>query len=710
VKFVAIIPQTSHNFGPKNKDSMKRTKGILYMKIKKQLMLCCIHSLFPISAFSQVLFYNAGEVYVHENASEGVTLYVPGSQVLTKDSRVTMNGVERLNGDLIVRELSPASNGFNTAAGQSGKLLFKGETRQRITNNGAAYNRTLNYLGKIPVLEIENRADVLLSDSMGLSVDTLTLTRGKLILASSYVNPNETRVAHLLVKDSVKYNRPDTAVVEIELIVGNNPTERDGKFIAFSPPFKRMYADYFVYNYLLAPDPSGLAGANKAAITDPGYPLEAGHGYIIGQKVYGRSDPNDYLNVMPAWNLEQVSETFPMRMKDTLLLNRYALKGIRIVEDAGGPITQSDAYTGESLNTQDVMVHLKKGYNYLGNPYTCPIDLSTLEYNEDDPDEWGVSRINNTTGDKDIYAGYWIMHSGFVKNPNFANKKFTISVSYDVSQLVGSTVTTDTIPPMQLFVINALRECTIKIPASKRTHGNTNYLKRNKVVTDELLLEVRDQTTKGFDRACIVFRNHASTDATDTYDASKILNTSGGVSQINITSTDGKNLITSVIPTEEATLPLTLLPSATEQEVEIAASRLETLFSPEAVQLEDLKTGAVVDLTQNSYRFTTHPEDNSNRFILHFRNILGTGMEMQSLTPLRVVYASGELTVSGLRPADAGARIAVADVQGRILLQEVIPPEAGETGKISYRATMSAGVYVAALSGNRSLTSKFAVK
>jgi hypothetical protein len=262
---------------------------------------------------------------------------------------------------------------------------------------------------------------------------------------------------------------------------------------------------------------------------------------------------------------------------------------------------------------------------------------------------------------------------------------------------------------MQLFLVYAYRNCSLTIPASARTHGKANFLKRGNIITDELLLEVRDQQTEGFDRMCVVFRNNASTDATDAYDAGKILNTSGGVSQIYTPSTDGLDLITNVISTNAESLPVTFIPSATEQEVELTASRLESLQSPEAVILEDLKTESLIDLTKDSYRFTTSPTDNPNRFVLHFKDLLSetTGTDKLAASSIRIAYASGELTLSGLQKADVGSRITVTDVQGRILMQEMLPEHVGETGKIDYRLLLSAGVYIGSLSGKRSLTTKF---
>jgi hypothetical protein len=679
--------------------------------LNKCLPYCLL--LFPFLAQGQATFRNVGKMHIGRISPEITSLYIPGNQLLTGHSSIRLNGTLRLGGDLIANRMSEDIHGFMPVpAGSKGKLLFKGNQRQRITTDGLAFDRTANYLGKIPALEIDNRAGVHLSNEMGITVDTLNLLKGKFILGSQYIDGTQTRLAHLLV-DSVKYNRADSAVVEIEMVIGDpldSEEGRQGKFMGFSPPFKRMYADYFIYNYLLAPDNAGLFGRTGGTLIDPAYALEAGRGYLVGQNIYNASARDEY-TMMPYLNLTE--ESYNNRMRDTLLLNRYALKGIHVVDVSGYPVTKQDACEGESLNTGDVTVALEQGFNYLGNPYTCPLDLSALKNPASSADEWNVTRdTEEENPTADIYSAFWVLHGGEKTAHDPESKTFTVGISYDISQLVGATVSADSVSPMQLFLVYANRPCTLKIPASKRVHRSTDYLKSGNVVTDELLLEVKDQTTEGFDRMCVVFRNHAGTGSKDPYDAGKIINTSKGVSQIYTTSSDNVDLITNVISTAQESLPVTLVPSATEQEVELTASRMETLISPESVQLQDLKTGEIVDLTKQSYRFTTSPEDDPKRFILHFRDVLMQSTNVGALraTPSsqpRIAYISSEITIIGLQKEDAGSHLTIADAQGRILLNETFPANVGETGKVAYRLPLSSGIYVASLSGKRSLTLKF---
>jgi hypothetical protein len=204
---------------------------------------------------------------------------------------------------------------------------------------------------------------------------------------------------------------------------------------------------------------------------------------------------------------------------------------------------------------------------------------------------------------------------------------------------------------------------------------------------------------------CVVFRNHASLHATDAYDAYKYINTSKGVSQIYTTSPDNADLITSVISGEEETLPVKLIPSAIEQEVELTASRLETLVSPEAVQLEDLKTGDIVDLTKQSYLFTTVPNDNPDRFVLHFKDVLGAATDLKSkaLKPLSVLSRNNELIIQGLDDTDTGSQLLVYDTQGQLLQQAIVT----QAPEMRLPLSLSEGVYILRLQGKRVFTIKF---
>jgi hypothetical protein len=80
---------------------------------------------------------------------------------------------------------------------------------------------------------------------------------------------------------------------------------------------------------------------------------------------------------------------------------------------------------------------------------------------------------------------------------------------------------------------------------------------------------------------------------------------------------------------------------------------------------------------------------------------------MTSLPLPIITCAANEITINGLQKEDAGATITVSDAQGRILLKEKLSQTVAEAGTIGYSLPLSKGIYVASLSGSRSITVKF---
>jgi len=293
--------------------------------------------------------------------------------------------------------------------------------------------------------------------------------------------------------------------------------------------------------------------------------------------------------------------------------------------------------------------------------------------------------------------------------------KFSINVTYLVGQEVGSTY--DRYPnlnglqvaPMQLFIVYANRDVNLTIPKSERIHGNVPFLRSTMpAIENELLLEVTDNQTRGFDRACVVFRQGASLAATDRYDASKMFNRSGGVSQIWLPTGNtpaDRNLSVSVIPYKTEKLEVAWLPSSTPQECTMTAYRQESLTAPERVLLEDRQTGEITDLiTSPNYTFQSSPNDRPDRFVLHFTSS-STGIDNPSEGSLSCHYNKlrQEILIRGIEEADAQSILTIYDIQGRKIMNGLVG-----NGIIPF--TISEGVYIVKITGKRGLTAKIVIR
>ena len=672
------------------------------MKKRLLMLLACIMvSLGGIfSQTADIRFTNTGEMYVASNGEVNTSLYVPASiLMLGSEVDIIQNGRTSLGGDFVNDVTS--GNIFDNIS--TGWYDFCGNSAQMI--HGAALKQT-NYIN-FPNVETFNRFSVSLDALMGMNVKELKLSEGKFVLKSKQDLKvlTSSQLAHLLVKDKVSYTRgaatpQQNGVVEIELYLGN---ERNKRFFGWSSPYKKTYSDYLFYNFLLEPTHESLFGDLRAAITNAEYGLLPGRGYLIGQDVYSSS-------VKEEWPQQQWKEAlYEDRFKDMLIFNRYSFNDI-LQKTTAVASHHSDSYSMEELNTEDITLHLpKKGYHFLGNPYTCPLDMTKFVREDNSGNNpWGVTRGDN--GTEDVYNMFWVISQGNAYNINEENRRFSINVTYLVAQEVGSTyspypdVNGLQIAPMQLFVVYANRELDFTIPKSERQHANVPFFRNaTPAIDNELLLEVTDNQTKGFDRVCVVFRPGASLEAIDRYDASKIFNRSGGVNQIWLPA-GNENLSVSVVPYETSSLEVAWQPSTTAQECTLTAYRQESLTAPEQVLIEDRQTGIITDLfIDSSYTFQSSPTDRSDRFVLHFKNS-STGIDNITESTLSCYYnkAGQEIVIRGLQETDALSTITVYDIQGRQIKHSSVG-----NGIIPFMATE--GVYIVKVTGNRGLNAKITI-
>jgi hypothetical protein len=642
-------------------------------------------------------------MYVADNTA--TSLYVHAGICMWGDKvDITQNGQTALDGDFV----NDVTSGNVFDNNSSGWYYFGGEITQRIKGSASKQTNYINF----PNVETKNQASVTLDALMGMNVDTLKLSEGRFVLKAvqDTTLASGSQLAHMMVSKGVSYTRnaptpQQQGVVEIELYLGDN---RKQKFFGWTPPYKKTYSDYIFFNYLLEPTHESLFGELKKAITDAEYELHPGRGYLIGQGVYG--SPVEYEWPDSRWK----DAKFEDRFTDTLVFNRYRFKDI-LEKSIAVASHLNDSYSGEELNTDNIVVNLnKKGYHFLGNPYTCPLDLSSFVIEDKTKSNaWGVSR--GSSGAEDVYNMFWIISQGNAYDVRDDELKFKVNVSYLVGQEVGSTYNrypnTDSylVAPMQMFIVYANKKSDFTIPKSERKHGSVPFLRSTQNIQpdNELLLEVADSKTGGFDRACVVFRPDAHKEATDQYDATKMFNRSGGVSQIWLPTGSApadKNLSVNVVPTETTDMDVAWLPASTPQQCTITAYRQESLTAPERVILLDRQTGIKTDLLETpAYTFDSNPQDRSDRFVLLFKSPTGIDDTAGSY-PLACYYekTSKSIKITGLGDEDANSVIAVYDVQGRKILQCPVG-----NGIIPFAME---GVYIVKITGNRMLNNKILVK
>ncbi len=675
--------------------------------------------LLPVIGYAQnsnVQLLNRGKLYVGASSSNKATLFIKGDLKAEQGATFHQAGKTILTGDFY----NNVSAGEVMIPGQDGAFEFRGDKVQHIWGDADKKTSFINF----PDIVVNNQTivnneqtdmvAVVMASNMGITTKDIYMERGRLILESDIIDDKQSEIAHLLVNGEVHYpgenekrSKHEKAVVQVNLDLGD--IYKEGRLIGFTPPFKKIYADYFFYNFLTRPTNKGLFGDSGKLIVNPKTSLEGGKGYIVGLNIIPEGDPY----YTEEWDSNWAGAKFEDRFTEKLSFARdFAPESFTQFVNKDGSIV--DAFSGEDIQVEDVSVKLENGWNFIGNPYTTPIDMSSY-LNGTGVDEWGVSRgaYNSSADVEDKY--YVISQGKGTYNPNDVYSPFKFTVTYLVGQKIGGTIVQEGsnnpyIAPMQLFAIRKNTSSSknyITIPKSIRTHGESGFLRRSqpKGVYNELLIETEDVKTGGYDRLCLVFRGDDELKEMSSYNAAKFFNTSGGVNQIYTTTSDNKKMTTNVISSLTEKINMYFQPAKEEQEIVLSAYRIASLMDINTVLLEDKQTGTKVNLTKEPrYSFLSSPDDKHDRFVLHFSS--ATNISDQIESEIDVYYSQGVINIANLEDGDLNSIISLYDVSGVLILQENVK----EVPVTRLPVYLNKGTYIVKLAGKRNLVEKIFIK
>ncbi|MDR0431599.1 MAG: T9SS type A sorting domain-containing protein [Tannerellaceae bacterium] len=642
-------------------------------------------SVVPLSAQSNVVLRNSGAMYVGGDASS-TGLYIQGDFAAHGASDIEHPGKTVLTGDFINNTTGTSKVFTSTSTGRSGVFEFRAEKIQQIK---ASASKSDNYILFPYTVIINNKDSILMASTAAANMKNIVFTRGKLVLDSEVSVADESRHAHLWLEDGAApvANTDSKSNIQVNFAIGN----REGRLVGFTTPFETLYADYFFFNFLSIPSELNLFSdgkGNEMWNTNPNRVLKAGEGYILGQVLVPYNEDQYYIGHLdPKWAGAKKTDM----TRNKFVFNRHWQKN----KSFGNYVTAVNRFTGEKLVNEDVKLTLQHGYNYFGNPFMVPLDLSDLITGN--RSDWGING-------GDVNKNYYILAKGATGKSDDAGFTFQFNATYLVGQAEGSTAQyppgrNHLIAPMQMFVIQnkGPQQSNFTIPRKKRTHGDISFFRSAlpEEPHDELLIETRDTKTGGFDRLCVVFRPEGSYEATDPYDAEKLFNRTGGVNQIYTRSSDGKLLTTNVLPATTSRLPFYFEPSLEVQEVELEATRIESLRSVSNVVLEDTKTNKKVDLMRESlYRFTSYPGDKPTRFILHFTSVVTGEEEIAGSASWHAIYQNGVTTLYGIDDKSMGETVSLYNTKGQFIAKTKVT---GNTLQI--KRHLPIGVYFINLRG-----------
>jgi len=300
------------------------------------------------------------------------------------------------------------------------------------------------------------------------------------------------------------------------------------------------------------------------------------------------------------------------------------------------------------------------GWNLVGNPYPSAL-------NWDAASGWNKTNVNNT-----IYY-----YSG---NGGLSNYKYYIGSGGEIPG-VGVNEGTNEIPAMQGFFVHAGSDGSLSVNNNARIHSTQPYYKNSN--TEIPVIRLQAEGNGLTDETVIRFYPGSELNFDGDFDALKLFG--NGHPQIYSVTPDETELAISTLPEydEETVIPIGFM-AASEGLHTISLTEFIAFESNEHIFLEDILTGTIQQLSNPTpYIFSSAPDDETNRFLLHFSNPLGTSEN--NITPISI-YAHGNAVYVNLKE-NSNTGIFIHDLLGREIYQHKVSGEnlvridmASETG------------------------------
>ncbi|NDV47052.1 T9SS C-terminal target domain-containing protein [Paludibacter sp. 221] len=689
-------------------------KKIVYKnKMRKNVLLLITCLLLCLGCYVQaqeslpVRFVNTGRMAIASN-KDVVALYIPHSVLMAdpsaQESRVSVvqQGVTSIGGSFYQESKSNVfqvdADGWGTS---TGTIIFQGDApygvrhiRTRAASSMEGFQRASYYVA-FPNLSIATNDTIRIPGRMGvdaISVSYRSDSEKGIIYLNSDVDATGTkvfdaslRISAIGVSDaasrtSEKLVAAGSVVVERDLSIYRSNTN---PLFPFASPMTNLRAGYFAGNFVRKfIEEDAYAGhvdyvlANKDEnndgwIDDDQYLrqadalFEAGKAYLIKPRPEGYDYsqlPFDQTGGMAASVYDQGKFVF-----DGTIYNLD-----KTVEQlfAGDEIFRKEL-AGASYN---------KTVNWLiGNSYTSAISIDKI-YDE----------IVNTG--LNLSSTIYIYPAGS-----------TSYVPYSFSPSAVNIIDLSDIPSMTYFMVrlskNKTQTGSFAINRSMQTHGkqSNNFMRSRRLYNDELIFRVSpDDNSNVYDLAAIALRDKVSGGQ------AKVTNPQKDAFQLY----SGNKMSVAVELKGTKVVPLGFIPSANIDSYKLSVSRVESMTTEE-LWLEDRKTGKWVNLYEtNEYAFEANADDVEERFYVHFAAQNTTGDDCSNQSPLTAYYHNDNIIIHGLHAQDMDAAIRVSDVQGRSIINTKVGNYPDET----IHATLTTGVYLVHIGGNRNQVVKILAK
>lgn len=617
-------------------------------------------------ASPSVALHSEGAIHV---APAG-KMYVQGGIHVNEGATATVSqeGLMVLTGDFIH---DASTNVFTTVydTAQKGTVEFRGTTDQEITTTKLAYtpgmggstsgkmDRKTMFL-KFPDFKINNGNKVIITPSMGVSINNLAFTSGNLLLKSDE-NGGNNQDASLLVDKNVDYTGGH---MEIERNVRYNMGVVTGenfesiRYFGFAAPMKNMYLDYFTDHWVFDQRMNDGAGGYDYRRYQK---FEPGIGYFVIVRGTPNIGEDDFI------------QNGLLIKNEHFLFNRTFYSDFFdwywTVPAEDNPVPQ------EMLNTGNISIPggLKQGDNYLGNPYTCALDINALFTH------WSGS----------IVPSVWVW-SGQAGN--------WLTITNDMSTMDNGE---KVIPSQQMFVIEGVNNVgSFNIPASARTHNAHRFLRSDSPLNNELLIEVRDAELDNYTRMAIGLRSWGKLSGDDESDAKWLVNEDTNTPQVyavvpgNKDSSATTALTINAIPEDTRSTNFDFVPAKIDgnRKYIMRITRQESLETGMAI-LIDKKEKKEINLFENdTYEFFAGKNDDTQRFTIRFAPENDTDTENINAVPRDINLNNQVLYITNNRDSDIGKSVEIYNASGLLVFKN----EVTHTGTNIYDVNLLNGVYI----------------
>ncbi|NTW26047.1 MAG: T9SS type A sorting domain-containing protein, partial [Lentimicrobium sp.] len=253
---------------------------------------------------------------------------------------------------------------------------------------------------------------------------------------------------------------------------------------------------------------------------------------------------------------------------------------------------------------------------------------------------------------------------------------------------------TENIAPMQGFMVHATSAGSIAISNDARTHsGQDVFYKSVQLTTNILDLKVEGSNKTDYARVC--FYDQATESFDGDFDAYKLFSYSDGIPELYTLAAGDVPLAINTGPLSKlkGSVAMGFKPGA-QGSYTVTAENIGSFDSEAVINLEDLATGTIQELTKNPvYSFTAGPDDNASRFMLHF--FAPVSIDEPESSDLMIYNYGQEIRVI---IADASTlTFTLVNLQGQVVYTRQL------SGSSSYALSLNlpAGIYVARVMNTR---------